>query len=116
MKTFKEISEVLEMFNEYQLKSKLLNKYQVENQHTFDVVDSRVNKRIDFNDYNGKFYPNLDIIYKGYMGELSTKNIKKDIIEQIMGFFGNDIVMLNANINLINIKSLQNLIDVDLGQ
>lgn len=115
MKTSEEILEVLEMFNEFQLKPRLLNKYQVENHHTFDVVDSRVNKRIDFNDYTDKFYPSLDIIYKGYMG-LAEENVKDYTVKQVMHFFGNEIVMLGANINLIHVKSLQKLIDADLGQ
>lgn len=115
MKISGEILEVLEMFNEFQLKPRLLNKYQVENHHTFDVVDSRVSERIDFNDYNNKFYPNLDILYKGYMGR-AEENVKDYIVKQVMDFFGDEIVMLRANINLIHVKSLQKLIDADFGQ
>ena len=63
-----EIFELLELFNESQLKPRMLNKFQLENNYTFEVKDTYINKRLDFNDYSGKYYPNIDVLYNGYMG------------------------------------------------
>lgn len=110
-----EIFELLELFNESQLKPRMLNKFQLENNYTFEVKDTYINKRLDFNDYSGKYYPNIDVIYDGYMG-LGEKQVKEYVVSQAYDFFDDIIVMLTANVNLIHMKSLQNMIDAHLGQ
>jgi len=64
--------------------------------------------------------PNQSAFNKGisYISKLmrSEKQVKEYVVSQAYDFFDDIIVMLTANVNLIHMKSLQNVIDAHLGQ